>query len=279
MEHSEWTERQDETTVTVDGHELTMAYQEFDGGAEPPVVFIHGIPTWGYLWRDIAPEVGEDHHVVVPDMVGYGNSSMHDGFDRSIRAQEQALEDLLDHLGFEEVVLAAHDIGGGVALRYAAHNPEEVLGLVMSNAVCYGSWPVAFISDLGLPDTTEMPLDQLEQTVGGAFEAGVYDEADDEFVEGMVAPWISEEGRTSLSRDAVSTNTNHTTELDYDAIDTELLCLWGAQDEFQPIEFGYDLVDDLGGEMVELDAYHWLPYDRSEEYVKHFKEFVTESIG
>jgi haloalkane dehalogenase len=279
MDHHEWTDAQVETTVTVDGHDLTVAYQEYPGGAEPPLVFIHGIPTWSYLWRDIVPEIGEDRHVVAPDMVGYGNSSQHDGFDRSVRAQEQMLNDLLDHLGFEEVVLVAHDIGGGAALRYAAHNPEEVAGLVMSNAVCYDSWPVQFISDLGLPETAETPLEEIEQQVGGAFKAGVYDEPDPEFVEGMVDPWLSEDGRTSLARCAVSTNTNHTTEIDYDAIDTELLCLWGAEDTFQPIEYGHRLAEELGGEVVELEAYHWVPFDRPAEYVEHLEEFLTETIG
>jgi len=279
MDHKEWSQGQSETTVSVDGHELSVAYQEYPGGAEPPVVFLHGIPTWSYLWREIAPVIGADRHVVVPDMVGYGNSDMRDGFDRSVRAQEQMLDDLLDQLGVDEVVLVAHDIGGGPALRYAAHNPDEVLGLVMSNAVCYDSWPVQFISDLGLPETAETPLDEIEAQVGGAFEAGVYDDPDPVFVEGMVSPWLSEDGRTSLARCAVATNTNHTTEIDYDAIEAELLCLWGAEDTFQPIEYGHRLAEDLDGEVVELTAYHWVPFDRPEEYVEHLRSFVTETVG
>jgi len=280
MDHQAWSDGQDELGVTVDGHELTAAYREFEEGSGPPVIFLHGIPTWSYLWRDIAPEIGSDHRVIVPDLVGYGNSSMADQFDRSVRAQEQVLEQMIDELTDGEVVLVAHDIGGGAAIRYAAHNSDRVAGLVMSNAVCYDSWPVEFISDLGLPETADAPVEQIEKQVGGAFEAGVYeDEADPEFVEGMVAPWLSEEGVTSLSRCAVSTNTNHTTELDYDAIETELLCLWGTEDTFQPIEYGEQLVEDLGGEMVELDAYHWVPYDCAEEYVDHLREFLTETLG
>ena len=102
-----------------------------------PVIFLHGIPTWSYLWRDIAPEIGTDHRVIVPDLVGYGNSSMADQFDRSVRAQEQVLEQMIDELTDGEVVLAAHDVGGGAAIRYTAHDSDRVAGLVMSNAVCY----------------------------------------------------------------------------------------------------------------------------------------------
>jgi haloalkane dehalogenase len=275
VNHEQWSKAQDETTVTVDGHDLSVAYRDVGDG--PPVVFVHGIPTWSFLWREIAPELEDEFRTIAPDLVGYGNSAMHDGFDRSIRAQEQMLTDLLEQLGVDSVSLVAHDIGGGVALRYAAHNPDVVENLVLSNAVCYDSWPVEFITNLGLPQTTEMPREDLVGQVEGAFRQGVYaDEADDEFVAGMVHPWDSEQGQVSLSRNAVSTNTNHTTEIDYDAIDADLLCLWGGEDTFQPIEYAERLVEDVGGDIVELTAYHWVVADRPDEYVEHLRDFLPE---
>ncbi len=278
MNHDEWADGQEETTVTVDGHELSVAYRdEGEEDGKPPVVFLHGIPTWSFLWRDIVPPIAEERRVITPDLLGYGNSAMHDGFDRSIRAQEEMLDALLAGLGIERVSLVSHDIGGGVALRYAAHNPENVSKLVCSNAVCYDSWPVEFISDFGLPDTTEIPLEDLEEQVSSAFRLGVYDDPDEEFVEGLTAPWLSEAGRTSLSRCAVATNTNHTTELDYGAIEADLLCLWGADDSFQPIEYGERLAAETGGEVVALDeAYHWVMEDRTEAYVDGLRGFLAE---
>ncbi|WP_435077209.1 alpha/beta fold hydrolase [Halococcus sp. AFM35] len=278
MNHNDWAAGQEETTVTVDGHELSVAYRD-DGeeDGEPPVVFLHGIPTWSFLWRDIAPPIAEERRVITPDLLGYGNSAMHDGFDRSIRAQEAMLDDFLSQLGIERVSLVSHDIGGGVALRYAAHNPENVSKLVCSNAVCYDSWPVEFISDLGLPDTMETDLDDLEARVSSAFSQGTYDDPDEEFVEGLTAPWLTEEGRTSLSRCAVATNTNHTTELDYGNIETDVLCLWGADDSFQPIEYGERLAAETGGEVAALDeAYHWVMEDRTDAYIDELREFLVE---
>jgi haloalkane dehalogenase len=277
MNHDEWAAAQDETTVTVDGHELSVAYHdEGEGGDEPPVVFLHGIPTWSFLWREIVPPIAEDHRTIAPDLVGYGNSAMHDGFDRSIRAQEQLLDDLISQLDVERVSLVGHDIGGGVALRYAAHNPNRVENLVCSNAVCYDSWPVQFISDFGLPDTTETPIDDLEEQVSSAFRLGAYGDPDEEFVEGLSAPWLTEEGRTSLARCAVATNTNHTTELDYGAIEADVCCLWGSEDSFQAIEYGERLAEETGGEVVALDeAYHWVVEDRTEAYVDELQDFLA----
>ncbi|WP_254543823.1 alpha/beta fold hydrolase [Halomarina pelagica] len=273
-DHRAWTDAQAETTVEVDGHEVSMAY--YDEGEGHPVVFLHGIPTWSFLWRRIAPPLADDVRTIVPDLVGYGNSDRRDGFDRSIRAQELAVADLIDGLGLETVSLVAHDIGGGVALRYAAHEPDRVERLVLSNAVCYDSWPVEFVTTMGLPRTAEMAPDEFEAKLDFAFADGLHgDDADPEWLDGMKAPWLAEGGRRALARAAVATNTNHTTEIDYDAIDADVLCLWGADDRMQPLSYGERLAADLGGEVVELErAYHWVVEDRPEAYLEACREFL-----
>ncbi|MDS0475570.1 alpha/beta hydrolase [Natrinema sp. 1APR25-10V2] len=280
VDHETWSDAQSSATVSVDGHDLEVAYHE-DGPEEsgdPPVVFVHGIPTWSFLWRDIVAEVAEDRRTIAPDMVGYGNSAMSDDFDRSIRAQEAMLESLLEALDVDRIALVAHDIGGGVALRFAAHNPETVDQLVLSNAVCYDSWPVEFVSNLGLPSTAELDRGELEGRLDGAFVEGAYGEADPEFVDGMKAPWLTDEGHVSLVRNAVATNTNHTTEIDYGAITAETLLLWGEDDVMQPYAYAERLADDLAdAELAPLsDAYHWVPEDRSDAYAERLREFLSD---
>ena len=278
MNHEAWTDAQTEATVTVDGHELSMAY--YDGGdreADEILVFLHGIPTWSFLWREVAPAFEDDQRVIVPDLVGYGNSAGGEGFDRSIRAQEGAVEDLLDGIGVGAVTVVAHDIGGGVALRLAAHT-DRVDRLVMSNAVCYDSWPVEFVATLGLPSTAEMADDEFEAKLDFAFAEGAYGEADPAFVEGMKEPWLREGGKRALARAAVATNTNHTTEIAYEDVDAELLCLWAEADAMQPIAWGERLADELGGEVVPLaDAYHWVVEDRPDAYREELRRFLTET--
>jgi haloalkane dehalogenase len=273
VNHEAWAAEQTETTLTVDGHDLDVAYYEDgtdDGG--PPVVFLHGIPTWSFLWRGVAPALAAERHVVAPDLLGYGNSAQHDGFDRSIRAQEGMLEALLDHLGVDSVSLVAHDIGGGVALRVAAHQPDRIERLVLSNAACYDSWPVEFIHGLGLPGTVEeLAGDALEAKMAFVFDEGLYGDADDhaEFCAGMRAPWQSETGRRSLVRNAISTNTNHTAELEYGRITADTLLLWGAGDVLQSVDYAERLRADIAGEteLVPLEeAYHWVVEDRTDAY-------------
>lgn len=273
--YDDWTAEQDSTTVTVDGHDLEVAY--LDKGSGDPVVFLHGIPTNSFLFRDVIDRIAEERRVIVPDMLGYGNSAMSDNFDRSIRAQEEMITDLLSSLGLDKVSLVGHDLGGGVFLRYAIHNPGAVEKLVLSNSIQYDSWPVQFVTDTGLPDTAhENTVEEMQENLEEIFRDTLYrEDVREEFLEGMKAPWNSEEGLTSLVRCAIATNTNHTTEVDPAEVDAETLLLWGAEDDFQPIEFAERLEEDIDDtELVGLEANHWVLEDRPERCREELAEFL-----
>ncbi|MEF8821961.1 MAG: alpha/beta hydrolase [Halovenus sp.] len=274
--YSDWTAAQDSATVTVDDHDLEIAYR--DEGSGDPVLFLHGIPTNSYLFHAQFDAVAEHRRAIAPDMVGYGNSAMHDGFDRSIRAQEIAIRGLVDELGFETIDFVGHDLGGGVGLRYAARTPDAIDQLVLSNCVSYDSWPIQTITDLGLPGTArETSVDELQGMLDGLFRdtllGGDHDET---FLDAMKAPWATEEGVTSVVRNASATNTSHTTEIDPSEVTADTLLLWGTEDEFQPIEWAEQLEEDIDScELVRLEANHWVPEDRREQFREHLVEFLS----
>lgn len=277
MTYDEWTDRQETTTVSVDGHDLDVAY--VDEGEGDPVCFLHGIPTNSFLWREVVPAIAEERRVIVPDMVGYGQSSMHDGFDRSLRAQEVMVEGLFEELDIGAVSLVGHDLGGGVFLRYAAHNPDSVERLVLSNSVAYDSWPIQIMTDLGLPETArEKSVEELQGMLDGLFRDTLAGDPDETFVEAMKAPWNSEAGVTSVVRNASATNTSHTTEIDPGAVTAETLLLWGADDGFQPIEWAERLEDDIDGATLTGldDANHWVMADRPDAYRDELAAFLLD---
>jgi pimeloyl-ACP methyl ester carboxylesterase len=277
MDHEDWTSTQDEVTVSVDDHALQVAYH--DAGAGDPVILLHGIPTWSYLWREVVAGLTDQYRVIAPDLLGYGNSAQHDGFDRSIRAQESMVGSFMDRLDIDSAPLVAHDIGGSAALRVAWHSPKLVDRLVLSNVGCFDSWPVEFINGLGLPGAvTGMDDAEFEETFQQVFGGGLYtDDPPQEFIDGMTAPWQSAEGRVSLERCAVATNTSHTTEIEYGEITAPTLLLWGGEDVLQPVEYAERLADELGGPttLESLDrAYHWVVQDRPGAYTDHLLDFL-----
>lgn len=113
-------------------------------GEGAPVVLIHGTPSSSYIWRNILPPLVEaGYKVHVFDLLGYGLSERpwNPETDTSVTGQVPILEGLLTHWGLDDLHIVAHDIGGGVAQRFALQSPERVRSLTMIDVVSFDSWP------------------------------------------------------------------------------------------------------------------------------------------
>lgn len=127
-----------ERTAVVD--DIPMRWIEHGDGH--PVVFVHGIPTSAELWRHVLPRL-DSARCLAWEMPGYG-ASIPAGTDRDLSVARQAdyLVAWLDHLSIDRAVFAGHDLGGGVIQILAARHHHRVAGLVLTNAICYDSWPI-----------------------------------------------------------------------------------------------------------------------------------------
>lgn len=104
-----------------------------DEGAGPPLVLVHGTPTWSYLYRRLIRSLSARYRVIAPDHLGFGRSDKPARGDYRPEALARNLEELLDGLGLEDVALAVHDFGGPIGLSYAICRPGSVRGLVLFN--------------------------------------------------------------------------------------------------------------------------------------------------
>ena len=111
--------------------DLRMAY--LDEGEGRPVLFMHGEPTWSFLWRTVIPPVRDaGHRCIAPDLLGFGRSDKpvdvgwysYDGHTESVAA-------LLEELDLREATVVVHDWGGPIGLRVAAEHPERVARMVV----------------------------------------------------------------------------------------------------------------------------------------------------
>lgn len=102
-------------------------------GSGSPVVFLHGIPTYSYLWRDLLPVVALNHRAIALDLSGFGRSEKHSSWDYSVAAQADAVRSTLRQLNIERAAFVAHDLGALVAVELLAREPELCLHLVLLN--------------------------------------------------------------------------------------------------------------------------------------------------
>ncbi len=109
----------------------TMSY--LDEGRGPPVVLVHGTPTWSFLYRHFVTALSGHYRLIVPDHLGFGLSDKPTGFSLTPRAHAEHLAALLEHLELKDYTLVVHDYGGPIGLGAALERPERVRALVVMN--------------------------------------------------------------------------------------------------------------------------------------------------
>lgn len=104
-----------------------------DEGEGPPVIFVHGEPTWSFLWREVIRPVRDaGYRCIAPDLPGFGRSDKPTdigwySYDRLC----DAVASLLLELDLRDATMVVHDWGGPVGLRLAVEHPHRISRMVI----------------------------------------------------------------------------------------------------------------------------------------------------
>ena len=119
-----------------DGGTLRMHYLDEGPPDSPPVLLIHGEPSWCFLYRKMIPVLVEaGHRVVAPDLVGFGRSDKPTEQTDYTYARHVAWTSTLifDHLDLREATFFGQDWGGLIGLRLVAAQPDRFARVVIGN--------------------------------------------------------------------------------------------------------------------------------------------------
>lgn len=133
---------------------VRMHYLEGGDPEGEPILFIHGNPTWSYLWRNIMPIVEPAGRVIAVDLVGLGRSDKPD-IGYRIEDHQHYLDGFIEAMNLTNMTLVVHDWGSTLGLNYAADHPDNVKAIVMMEAL--------------IPPGVLTPLDQLPSIYGELF--------------------------------------------------------------------------------------------------------------
>ena len=234
-------------TLTLHGQKIRYRAAGEEG---PVVVLLHGIAGTSATWDAVLPGLGERHTVIVPDLLGHGQSGKVGG-DYSLGAYASAVRDLLFALGHRRATVVGHSLGGGVAMQFGYQFPEALERLVLvssgglgrelhimlrSAALPGAEYVLPLLFKTGLP-STGTKLAGLVNRLG--FRAG---------------PDLEEIGRSfaSLGDTDARQTFIHTVRglIDpggqrvdasgrlYLAVELPILIVWGAHDSLIPVEHG-----------------------------------------
>ena len=114
---------------------LRIHYLDEGPRSGPPVLLLHGEPTWSYLYRKMIPGlVAAGHRCIAPDYAGFGKSDKPTDDGWYVIARHVALvRALLAELALDRVTLVCQDWGGPIGLLNAVAQPSRFARLLILN--------------------------------------------------------------------------------------------------------------------------------------------------
>jgi haloalkane dehalogenase len=101
----------------------------------PPIVLLHGEPTWSYLYRTMIPPLAEaGNRVLAPDLIGFGRSDKPSRIeDYTYLRHVEWVTAWFERLRLKEVTLFVQDWGSLIGLRIAAEQSDRIARVVVAN--------------------------------------------------------------------------------------------------------------------------------------------------
>ena len=297
------------TYTTTEGYKIFYV-QEGDRGL--PIVLIHGVPTGSYQWSPVQQLISPYLTTYNIDLLGMGKSDKPlAGWDYTWATDAKIIAGLMDQWGYEKLSVAGDDWGGGIALTFAALYPQRTELCITIDPVAYEQWPVAEIETVGrlhfIQSDEELrkavadfpmklvqtlrtmlykpwkltsrdmrryrePYETIDYAKGGSQLKGDA---------GFAQPQL--DAIRALAKRAASLDPHWMLHLDYTAVLSPVLILWGAQDIMMDPVARFRLKNDIVNAPVRVQtveqAGHLCLVDRPEYVAEAMLDFITEHRG
>jgi cis-3-alkyl-4-acyloxetan-2-one decarboxylase len=261
----------------VDAGDVRLHYVDEGPKDAPPLLFVHGNPTWSYLWRRPVAELSaRGQRCVAFDHMGFGRSDKPPLLARyRLRAHIDNALALIDELDLQDVVVVAHDWGGPIGLGAMLERPERLRGLVLMNTWAWElpSFVPPFVREFrteGLGEILALGGNLFIESIPGGMANR---DTDPVMMDAYRAPFPDYWSRVAMlafQRDIPLTERDRSARLMGTiherllGLDLPVTLIWGMRDPvFQPVFL--DMWREIfpGARVIELeDASHFVPEDR-----------------
>ena len=267
----------------VDQDGLRLHY--LDEGSGPPVLLLHGEPTWSYLYRKVIPELTGAARAIAPDYFGFGRS------DKPLRLEDYtydfhagSIARLVEQLDLRHLTVVVQDWGGPIGLRLAVEQPERVARLVIMNTGIGGGRPP---SDEWLRFRDFLRRVGTELVPGKLVRISAVQPMSDEVEDAYSAPWPVPESKAGILAfpDLVPISPEHPDVPAHLAVREQLgrwekpaLVLFSDSDPIFSPRAAERIAEHIPGALepeIVAGAGHFLQEDRGEQIGRRIAQFVS----
>ena len=191
--------------ASVNGKQIAYVEQ----GSGDPIVLLHGNPTSSFLWRNVVPELEASGRVIVPDLIGQGDSEKlpaSEGPERyTLEVAYSYVEGLLEAIGANgNVTLVIHDWGSAIGFLWAMRHAEAVKGVAYMEAfvkpVSWADWPegaVGIVKDFRSDKGEDLILNR-NMFIEGILPSSIIRKLTDAEMDAYRAPHLESDDRQPL---------------------------------------------------------------------------------
>jgi haloalkane dehalogenase len=263
--------------------ELRLAHVDTGEGA--PVLFMHGEPTWSFLWRKVIPPVRDaGFRCVAPDLAGFGRSDKPIEIDwYTYDRHTEVAATLLEDLDLRGATVVVHDWGGPIGLRLAVEHPDRIkrivvmdTGLFTGNQRMSEAWQEfrAFVER-----TEDLPISMLVRNA-------CLTDPGDEVADAYDVPFPNAESKAGarafplmipLTPDAPGAEAGQRVVAAMREDTRPTLMLWADSDPILPLTTGERFAEAIGAEppYVIERASHFLQEDQGPEIGRLIADWLT----
>ncbi len=139
-----------------------------ESGSGDPIIFLHGIPTSSYIWRNVIPHLSTLGKCVAPDLIGFGHSDKPD-IAYTVFDHIAYFDQFVNTLNLRNITLVMHGWGSVIGFDYAMRNQSNCKGLVFYESFLR---PID-LDDISLPYQEQLMALNLGENIDLAATNGV----------------------------------------------------------------------------------------------------------
>jgi len=258
------------------------------------IVFVHGYPTWSFLYRAfLVYYAAQGYRTIALDLIGFGLSDKpanrrYHTFKRHV----YNLIECVDALGLQDITLVMEDWGGPIGLGYAVRHEQNVRRLVIMNSwLFHDTYPGRLrplLRLLARPVIGEVLLGVLGLSISLGIQRGTSRRMSSTVLLGYRAPFREARSRTALYQfprllhgppNTPSLQLMRELELELEVLHTTpTLILWGKEDPFFSVEQSQLWKKKLPRARgpIAVPGAHFLPEDNPEALMQELDAFLAE---
>lgn len=261
-----------------------MIYYRIGNGE--PLLMVHGITTYSFIWRNLVPELEDKYELIIIDLFGCGDSDKSIDHEFSLKNHAINLSLFLKQIHIDKVHLVGHDVGGGICQIMAVRYPEMIISLTVINTVAYDFWPVQPIITMRTPIIRQLAMATLDL---GAFKfiikRGMFygDRVNKELLDLFWYPMRTSNGRKAFLYFSHCLNNQDLLEIsdDIEQLSIPTLIIRGDKDVYLSRQIAEKLYQNIPNSQLKIidTAGHFLQEDEPELAASYIHQFIHEQNG